>query len=213
MVKKVENFYTYTDHKEQHNPHYGKSHHIEVPFRMIISGASSQHKTNTLLNLISRMDQTFDRIVVCCKSRNEPLYDILERMIPETEFHEDDVPPLPDDQSHPDVGSLIVFDDLVNSKEHQPAIADYYIRARKFGWSCVYITQSFFRIPITIRQQASHLAITQANPRDFNRIIKEFCLDMDLDDIVKHFSRIKKNDLAFMMVYIYACTLGDCFST
>ena len=37
---------------KQHNPHF-ETHHIKLPFRMIIAGNSGSGKTQTLLNIIN----------------------------------------------------------------------------------------------------------------------------------------------------------------
>ena len=59
--------------KSTHNPHYDK-HRIKVPFRMLIVGASGTGKTSTLLNLIRAMPDTFSKICVITKCKNEALY-------------------------------------------------------------------------------------------------------------------------------------------
>ena len=47
---------------------------------------------------------------------------------------------------------LIIFDDLVfEGRQTQEQIEQYFIRGRKAGWSMIYISQSYFGIPKTIR--------------------------------------------------------------
>ena len=46
-----------------HNPHYD-SHHIKLPFRMIIAGNSGSGKTMTFLNLLHAMPNTFEKIFI-----------------------------------------------------------------------------------------------------------------------------------------------------
>ena len=62
---------------KQHNPLYHQ-HHIKIPFRMLIVGNSGSGKTSTLMNLIYNMPDTFEEIIICCKSKHEPLYEFLD---------------------------------------------------------------------------------------------------------------------------------------
>ena len=62
---------------KQNNPHFDR-HHIKIPFRMLICGNSGSGKTSTLMNLIYNMPDTFEEIIICCKSKAEPLYEYLE---------------------------------------------------------------------------------------------------------------------------------------
>ena len=62
---------------KQHNPHYDK-HRIKLPFRMIIAGNSGSGKTQTLLNLLYNMPDTFENIYITTKNKDEPLYNYLE---------------------------------------------------------------------------------------------------------------------------------------
>ena len=115
-----------------HNPSYDK-HHIKIPFRMLIVGNSGSGKTSTLLNLIYNMPDTFEEIIIVCKSKSEPLYEFLEdkyskdKSIKIIEFKDG----LPDiDGFNKEQQRLLVYDDLINEKD-QRAICESFIRARK----------------------------------------------------------------------------------
>jgi ABC-type lipoprotein export system ATPase subunit len=76
----VKNFYEAKDMKKfldkRENPHFNE-HKIKLPFRMLIVGCSGSGKTNTLLNLIYMMPDTFSQIVIVTACKDEPLYNIL----------------------------------------------------------------------------------------------------------------------------------------
>jgi len=63
------NFYTQIKKKTTaHNPNF-KNHGINVPFRILIAGSSGAMKTNTAFNILKQMNNTFEKIIVCCKSK------------------------------------------------------------------------------------------------------------------------------------------------
>lgn len=196
------NYYKLIKPPKIHNPNF-KEHGISVPFRMIICGASGSGKTNWLLDLIHRMSGTFTNIVICLRSKDEPLYNFLEKKIPEgLSFYEvqssSDIPNLDDLEPQ----TLIVFDDLVQAgKDVQTKIAEYYIRARKKMVSCVYIAQSYFAIPKIIRQQAGYIVLKKINSsKDLSLILKEFPLDIKLDDLKRIYIEASKGIEQFLLI-------------
>lgn len=179
----VNNFYKIMPkdlNKTYHNPGI-KKHGMSIPFRALIIGGSGAGKSNTALEIIHRMSGTFEKIVICCKSKNEPLYDYLGSKIPKhIEFHEigskEGIPPV---ESYSNVGQmLIIFDDLVLDKK-QAEIADYFIRGRKVGGSisCMYLSQSYFKVPKIIRIQCNYMFLKKlSSMRDLRLILSEFSL-------------------------------------
>jgi GTPase SAR1 family protein len=180
-------------------------HGITVPFRMLIIGASGSGKTNWLLELIHRMSGTFTNIVVCLRSKDEPLYNYLESKIKEgLEFYEvqssTDIPNLDDLEPQ----TLIVFDDLISAgKDVQTKIAEYYIRARKKQVSCIYISQSYFAIPKIIRQQANYIVLKKINSsKDLTLILKEFPLDIKIEELKRIYAEASKGIEQFLLIDI-----------
>jgi Ni2+-binding GTPase involved in maturation of urease and hydrogenase len=83
-MTKIINFYELSEvkalKKKSINPNF-KSHGMKVPFRAIIIGASGSGKTNIVLNLISQMKNTFNKIEIYTRNKAEPLYELLELKI------------------------------------------------------------------------------------------------------------------------------------
>lgn len=161
-----------------HNPHYD-IHLIQIPFRAIIVGNSGSMKTNTLLNIIYNMPDTFSKLVIITKNKKEPLYEFLEEAIEDVEIYEgiENIPAL--DTFNKDENSLVVFDDLVLEK-NQKIIEEYAIRCRKLGASMVYISQDYYKIPKTIRYNSTYLFIKKLSSlKDLQRIMSEFSLGVD----------------------------------
>ncbi len=71
----MENHYAKLNKKyrnKSYNPNYGKTHFIEIPFRMVIVGASGSGKTNCLMNLLKvALNRTFSHITLCCQNSDE----------------------------------------------------------------------------------------------------------------------------------------------
>lgn len=194
--------------KKTNNPHFDK-HHLKVPFRMLICGASGTGKTSTLLNIIRAMPDTFEKIHIITKSKSEALYDYLYEetggkngnvKIDEIDDPKGGLPDLKD--YDPDTNSLIVLDDLCNetAKRQQP-ICDYFIRARKKGVSLIYITQSYFHVPKLIRSNLNYIILKQvASQRNLMMIIKDFSLGADKKTAIEAYKQATADFNDFLML-------------
>ena len=190
----VINFYEHRDMQKlitrHHNPHFDQ-HQINIPFRMAIIGSSGSGKTSCLLNLLSKMSDTFGHIHVVYKA-SEPLYEFLCNKIGEKciSFYTkiSDLPPI-ENFPNKDKQQLIVFDDQVNeSDKAHTLVKEWFIRGRKVGKgvSLVYISQSFFKIPKIIRSQLGYLILLKlASLRDLHLIISDFAMGVDRDLLTK----------------------------
>ena len=171
--KKVQKFM-----KKSNNPNYDQ-HGIKVPFRGCLIGSSGSGKTNLLLNIISKMSNTFNHIYVYTRAE-EPLYDYLNSQIPKCLLTiKYDLQELRDFNEKEYYGqSLIIFDDMVNEKD-QKCINELYIRGRKIaaGCSLLYLTQSYFKVPKIIRLQCDYIFILKVSGvRDLKMILSEYSL-------------------------------------
>ena len=73
--------------------------------------------------------------------------------------------------------NLIVFDDYVTAKDQKPII-DLFIRGRKKNSSIIYVTQTYYKVPKTIRLQCNYIILfPSCAQKDINLICKEFSLD------------------------------------
>lgn len=184
--------------KKLKNPHY-KNHQIELPFRMCIASGSGTGKTNSLMNLLTLMDKTFHKIIVCVKSFNEPLYEHLVAILKDkVEVYEDgDVPPMTDDG----LSKLIIFDDLLYDK--QGPIKQYYIRGRKKGYSSVYISQSFHGIPMDIRKNCQYFILGRSLlDKDLKIILTSFTSNLTREEFIKIYRAFTDKPLDVMLIDI-----------
>ena len=175
--------------KKHINPNY-KNHGITVPFRGILIGSSGSGKTNLLLNLINQMPNTFNHIYVYTQAQ-EPIYDFLQEELGDVFSIYYSLDKLREaDESKWYGQSLIVLDDMVNEKD-QRCISEMYIRGRKIqgGISLLYLTQSYFKVPKTVRLQTQYIFILKvAGARDLNMILSEYGLSTTKDKMLQMYN-------------------------
>lgn len=192
---KVNNFYELMPDdlkKEYHNPNFA-NHGLTVPFRLLLVGSSGSGKTNTLLELIRRMNDTFEQIIICCKAKCEPLYEFLASKLPIQFFENGDIPNI-NDFKDGRKQTLIVFDDLVLMKD-QSKIAEYFIRSRKYNMSCIYLSQSYYKTPKVIRININYLILKKLpSTRDLKMVLNENSIGLNLKELTHIYQSIISNN-------------------
>lgn len=177
------------------NPNF-HLHKLKIPFRMCIVAPSGSGKTNFLVNLLSLFSQgdgTFQSIHIVTRNKDEPLYKWLESMSDQIVIKEgvNNTPPL--DKFDKEYNHLVVWDDLVLSKDLS-MVEQYYIRARKLNVSCIFISQSFFRIPKMIRNNCSYMILLKlSGNREVNLILSEFGLGVSKDELIAIYNYATKD--------------------
>lgn len=188
---------------KSHNPHFD-THHIKLPFRMIIAGNSGSGKTQTLLNILYNMPDTFQKIFIVTKNKDEPLYNFLEDKLGKDGLTiKEGLTELPDvDSLDKEENNLIVLDDLVNEplKQQRP-VADFFIRARKKNASIIYISQSFYAVPKLIRDNINYLIIKQVSSmKNLTMICRECSLGIDKKQLKKIYDDATQSKQDFLLI-------------
>jgi hypothetical protein len=187
---KIENLYEKIPKElldEAENPNFNL-HHLKLPFRMCIVAPSGSGKTNFLCNLIglfSKGKGTFQTITIITKNKDEPLYKWITSKSDQIVIKEglSNTPPL--DKYDKEFNHLLVWDDLVLSKDLS-MVENYYIRARKLNVSVIFISQSYFRIPKIIRNNCSYMVLLKlSGQREVNVILSEFGLGVTKDELIE----------------------------
>ena len=188
---------------KQYNPHYGK-HHIKIPFRCLIAGNSGSGKTGTVLNLIYNMPDTFEEIIICCKSKHGPLYQFLEdkyskdKSIKIMEFAKNGPPDI--DNMDREQQRLLIYDDLINEKD-QTAICESFIRARKKNCSLCYLSQSYYAVPKMIRANLMYIIIKQLSSlKNLTLIMREYSLGVDKKQIKDIYEDATSDKMGFVLL-------------
>ena len=192
----IRNLYDVMDKKylkKPKNPNFAL-HHFNLPFRACVVAPSGSGKTNLVLNIIeafSKDEGTFSTIQIITRDKNEPLYNWLQEKAPSIQITEGltTLKPLTNKNYDPDLQHLVVLDDLVLSKDLS-AVEAFYIRGRKLGVSVIFISQSYFRIPKTIRGNCSYMILLKlSGQREVNLILSEFGLGVTKDQLLRLYQR------------------------
>lgn len=172
---------------EVDNPNY-ELHKLKIPFRMCIVAPSGSGKTNFLLNLLHLFScgkkGTFKTINIITRNKDEPLYKWITKECPQIIINEGltNTPKL--DSFNKDDNHLVVWDDLVLSKDLS-MVENYYIRARKLNCSVIFISQSYFKIPKIIRNNCSYMVLLKlSGNREVNIILSEFGLGITKEQLI-----------------------------
>jgi hypothetical protein len=194
------NYYKRIKKEEAYNPKK-HIHGLDIPFRCLLLGPSGGGKTNVLLDFIHKSSGTFNRICICCKSKDEPLYNYLSQKSPEVEFYENgDIPNI--DEFDKNDNNLIVFDDLVLMKD-QSDIQEFMIRGRKKNISVFYLSQSYYKISKLIRINCNYIIIKKLSSlKDLKLILSEYGLDVNLNKIIDIYNDATKDFTNFMFIDI-----------
>lgn len=169
------------------NPNF-HLHNLKLPFRMCVVAPSGSGKTNFLLNLLHKFScgdrGTFKTIHIITRNKDEPLYKWLNSeceqiIIQEGLSHTPKLDEFDKDENH-----LVVWDDLVLSKDLS-MVENYYIRARKLNCSVIFISQSYFKIPKIIRNNCSYMVLLKlSGQREVNLILSEFGLGITKEQLI-----------------------------
>lgn len=189
QTSEIINFYDVIPKKyldESDNPNFDL-HNIKIPFRMIIVAPSGSGKTNFLLNLLSifsRGKGTFVDVTIVTANKDEPLYNYLTGEFDQIQVKEGihNTPKLDDmDKKY---NHLVVWDDLVLSKDLK-SVENYYMRARKKNCSVVFLSQSYYDIPKFVRKNSNYLVLLDlgGSKREQTAILNEWSQDLDKDEL------------------------------
>lgn len=217
------NFYN-TIRKGKPLPNPNKAiHGIDIPFRMVIASGSGTGKTHALCRLIHAFGKSFHEILICCATMDEPLYQMMDERLNTSKhravsfFEQGEIPDINNysiKQSNgrlkkkDELSRLIVFDDLMMDKKANEAIANYYLRGRKLGFSSVYISQSFYQIPKVVRLNTQYFMLGKnIQKRDIRSILGIFSIDVSLDQFTEIYNTLTSQPLDTILIDVIDKTL------
>jgi len=182
-------------------------HKLKLPFRMCVVAPSGSGKTVFAVNLIGLFSAgkgSFQSITILTKNKDEPLYKWFETRSDQIVIKEglNNTPQL--DKFDKDFNHLVIFDDLVLSKDLS-MVENIYIRGRKLGVSVIFISQSFFRIPKIIRNNCSYMVLLKlSGNREINVILSEYGLGITKDQLIKIYEYATKEKFSPLIIDLEA---------
>ena len=158
-------------------------------FRMLICAPSGSGKTNLLFYMIDKPLLFFDKVFLYAKNLQQNKYQyLLKKFEPLSkkygyniiEASNGDIISL-DDMADGNQ-KLIIFDDYLNTgTKNDQEILNYFTNSRNKNCSCIYLSQSFHKTNITIRNNCSHYCIFDFPTKNEKRRIYQE-LEIDKDD-------------------------------
>lgn len=207
------NFYkSIPDSLKKNNTTFDKKTQMSLPYRGLIISYSGGGKTCLALSIFKyqSMSKLFTRIVVITRNADEDLYNYLKLKIPQNnldiiEIREDkDVEKIgpPEDYKSDDdkTYTLMIFDDLMLLKNQKP-IEEIYNRGRKFNLCCLYLTQSYYKTPRTIRLNSNYIFLKKIqNTRDITHIMNEYSINIDKSKMLEMYRKCTSDFENFLMI-------------
>lgn len=199
------------------NPGF-KEHGITIPARILVVGASGSMKTNCVLNLVKLMKNTFEEIIVFCRDRDEPLYNHLSSKVHGDQIRFIEVKNGSKIPTCKEIGAdkkqrLVIFDDLcLLPKREQVPISEFFTTGRKFLMTTIYITQSYFETPKTIRSQCNYLFLKKIRGEgDLKMILREYKLGLKIKDLMLYYKYAIRDEESFLLIDLQTNTENKMF--
>jgi hypothetical protein len=178
------------------------------PSRLLVAGASGSGKTNCVLQLLDKY-LPWETLQIVAKHLDTPGYQALRKKVEADEakkgykyavFIDDLSKVTPVDDLCAANRCLTIFDDFIMSKDLE-IIEDYYVRSRHKNVTCIFLTQSVYRSPKTVRLNSSHYILFKGlNGRDLTGVHSDIAGDMRKEDFIKLYHEVTKKPFGFIVV-------------
>ena len=195
------------------------------PYRMLIIRTSGSGKTNALLNLIQKQNNSnpIDKTYLYAKDSSEPKYQFLIEKRENAGINNYNNPSafieylntMDDAYSNIDACNpkrkrkiLIAFDDIIadimTNRKFQAIIKELFIGCKKLNISLVFITQSFFKTPKDAKLNSTHYLIIKIhNRRELQNITIDHSADTDYKDFLKTYRNWIKEPYFFGLLILH----------
>lgn len=181
------------------------------PFRMLICSSSGGGKTNLLLDMILVQSKNiFHRVYLLAGDVNEPKYTFLTEYYRELEgktglkhiFTYDNIAEFPPyEMFDPAFQNLVVIDDMVGEKDPENKIGRLFKMGRKKNVSTVYISQSFFKTPLFVRQQLNYIILLkQRDARDIKGIVSRLSMDVSGEELQNYYRQCVAKPYGWLLI-------------
>lgn len=188
------------DEIETDNPNFDK-HEMHLNHYCII-GPTGAGKSNCVLNLLRTLDDCFTDIQIYTSDPDEKLYRKLKEKNKHITVEKlDKIPNLSEQRGRDQ--KLIIFDDFIVNKNKAiiEKIDDYAFRSRKQGFTCVFLTQSYFETTAIIRSSCRYMVLLRVGDKNnFNNIIRRIDTEVEPNVLKKVIRNASKEELNFAVI-------------
>ena len=100
---------------------------------------------------------------------------------------------------------LIVFDDviadIINNKKLNSIVTELFIRCRKLNISLVFMSQSHFKVPKSVRNNSTHFVIMKIpNKREIQQIAINHLSDINTKDFINIYKKCTNKPYSFLVI-------------
>jgi len=180
MSDKIKNYYENLpkDLRRENKVNNTFKNHRILPNSMICAiGGTGTGKTNSILDMIHRMDGTFYQIIVFNPvSTDEPIYNLLKKQMPDVQLVSDinELPALSDFGEDKEQQKLLIVDDWINMvKKDFKKILEYFTGGRKAGFTVVALCQNYTSVPKVVSRNCQYFIVFKLSDNvSINNIIR-----------------------------------------
>ena len=100
---------------------------------------------------------------------------------------------------------LIVFDDMIadmlNNKKFNSIVIELFIKGRKLNISLIFITQSYFTVPKTIKLNSTHYFVIKIpSKRELQQTAFNHSSDIDFQDFMNLYKKCTAKPYSFLVI-------------
>ena len=93
------------------------------------------------------------------------------------------------------------IDDMLSNIKLNPIVTEFFIRGRKLNFPLVFIKQSYFRIPKTIRLNSTHYFVIKIpSKRELQKIAFNHSADIDFQDYINLYKKSTAEPYSFLVI-------------
>lgn len=183
--------------------------------RMLICGSSGSGKTSMLINLLRHL--RCDGLYICAKNIDQPkfryiisFFEDLEKKLSKKLKKDISIIKclsnnLDDFVSVNDINSgkynIVIFDDMMNERDTDGKISDFFVMSRHKKVSCFYLSQSFFQTPRQVRLNCNtYVLFGMPSISEARRIHGEIASDITKEQFLDFMRQVAATPYAFLYV-------------
>lgn len=175
--------------------------------RLLIIGASGTGKSYLLKELLMKYIP-WETLQMICRTTDTPDYVEMKKVLgrwdkdpehPKVFWSEDLNATLMPEHFNPKVRTFTTFDDWMMNKD-LTIPCEHFIRSRPKNGGCAFLAQEYFKVPTTIRGNASMVIVFRGlKPRDVSELHKDVGGHLSIDEFRRLYRDVTTQPFGFMV--------------